>query len=67
MEEPAMPDTAMLGADLAANLETNLDDLFGEGSDGLAAEALRAPLNSMPLSPEVVLRVMQNQARGCRT
>ena len=70
MEDAAMNDASLVdGAMMDANMEANLDvdDLFGEAADGIAAEALGVALPSAPLPPSLVLRIMEMQSRGCCT
>ncbi|KAK3725235.1 Mediator of RNA polymerase II transcription subunit 16 [Vermiconidia calcicola] len=51
----------------AAMLDANIDDLFGEAADGLAAEALGVALPSAPLPPSLIFRIMEMQNKGCCT
>ena len=58
-----MPDASMMDA----NMDDNMDDLFGEPVDGLTADPLGVGLPSAPLPPSLVLRVAEMQNRGCCT
>ena len=65
MNEGPIPDGGMMDANMDANID--VDDLFGEAADGLAAEALGVALPAAPLPPSLVLRIMGMQSRGCCT
>ena len=54
LDEPAMPDAAIMG--------DTIDDLFGE-----AADVLNVALPSAPLPAGLILRIAQMQGRGCCT
>ena len=67
-----MPDSALMGTNMDGNMDTNLDDLFGEAADGLAtngltADALGVPLPPTPIPPELALRIADMQGKGCCT
>lgn len=65
--DSAMPDPAMVQASIEANMDTNLDDLFGEAADGITNGALSVPMPPAPLAPALALRIADMQSRGCCT
>ena len=69
MNEAAVADAhkAMMDDNMDAAMDGNLDDLFGEAAEGLAADALGVPMPSTALPSSVVLRIMDMQTRGCCT
>lgn len=58
---------ALMDSNMDSAMDGNLDDLFGEAADGLAAEALGVPMPPAPLPPSLVLRIMDMQTKGCCT
>ena len=58
---------ALMDSNMDATMDGNLDDLFGEAANGLAAEALGVPMPPAPLPPSLVLRIMDMQTKGCCT
>ena len=59
MTNPGMPDAAMMDA--------NIDDLFGEAADGIAAESLGVGLPSAPIPASLAMRITEMQNKGCCT
>lgn len=64
MEQPSMPDSAMM--------DTNIDDLFGDGGGDLVApdglgDGLGVALPPAPVPPKLVSRVAEMQWKGCCT
>ena len=65
MNESSLADPTMMDANIDGNID--VDDLFGEAADGIAAEALGVALPAAPLPPSLVLRIMEMQTKGCCT
>lgn len=63
MEETALPDSTLM----EANMDANMDDLFGEAADGLVTDGLGVGLPSTPIPAELALRITDMQSRGCCT
>lgn len=60
MADSTMPDAAMMDA--------NIDDLFGEAADDMAADGLGVvALPTAPIPPSLVMGIMEMQNRGCCT
>lgn len=53
--------------DAAALMDQNMEDLFGEAADSLAVDALGVAMSAAPLTPAVVLRMLEKQNLGCCT
>lgn len=51
----------------AAMVDTTMDDLFGEATNGLSVEGLGISLSNPPPPPSLISRIAEMQSGGCCT